>query len=166
MKHLLNLDRKLTEKLRSYGKSSLAFWKFVAAKGMWGFVGVWVGVVIMGWMDWWEPLISLVLSYITLLIVQAIVKRERQNFEKISGYKMWIRTYSFPSGHSTESAALAFALALYPVYPSVIIFSVVCCLLSLICLSVVYSRIAVGVHYVTDVIAGLCLGAVYAIAFM
>ncbi len=166
MKRLLSLDRKLTEKLRSYGKGSLEFWKFIAAKGMLGFAIIWIGVAGMGWMVWWEPLVPLVLSYITLLIVQAIVKRERQNFEKISGYKMWIRTYSFPSGHSTESAALAFALALYPVYPSVIIFSAVCCLLSLICLLVVYSRIAVGVHYVTDVIAGVCLGAAYAVAFM
>lgn len=166
MKHVLSLDHKLTEKLRSYGKRSLEFWKFIAAKGMWAFGVIWVLVVAMGWMAWWKPFIPLVLSYITLLIVQAIIKRERQNFEKISGYKMWIRTYSFPSGHSTESAALAFALALYPVYPSMAIFSVVCCLLSLICLLVMYSRIAVGVHYVTDVVAGFCLGAVYVVAFM
>jgi len=166
MKYALSLDHKLTEKFRSYGKGSLEFWKFIAAKGMLGFVIIWIGIAGMGWMTWWEPLVPLVLSYITLLIVQAIVKRERQNFEKISGYKMWIRTYSFPSGHSTESAALAFALALYPTYPDALFFSVVCCLLSLLCLLVVYSRIAVGVHYVTDVIAGLCLGVAYAIAFM
>lgn len=166
MKYVLSLDHKFTKTLRSYGRGSLAFWKFIASKGMWGFVGVWIGVAAMGWMTWWRPLIPLMLSYITLLIVQAIVKRERQNFEKISGYKMWIRTYSFPSGHSTESAALAFALALYPAYPSAILFSAICGLLSLLCLLVVYSRIAVGVHYVTDVIAGLCLGAAYAMAFM
>jgi membrane-associated phospholipid phosphatase len=166
MNRLLNLDRKLTKKLCSYGRNSLEFWKFIASKGMWGFVGIWIGIAGMGWMTWWEPLIPLVLSYIALLIVQAIIKRERQDFEKISGYKMWIRTYSFPSGHSTESAALTFALALYPVYPSVMMFSTVCGLLSLICVLVVYSRIAVGVHYLADVIAGLCLGAVYAAAFM
>ncbi len=166
MKRLLHFDRKLTDKLRSYGRGSLAFWKFVAAKGMWGFVGIWIGVAMMGWMTWWEPLVPLVLSYITLLIVQAIVKRERQNFEKISGYKMWIRTYSFPSGHSTESAALACALALYPAYPSMTILGIITFVLVFLALSVMYSRIAVGVHYVTDVIAGLCLGAVYAVAFM
>lgn len=166
MKHLLSFDRKFTEKLRSYGKGSLAFWKFVAAKGMWGFFGIWIGVAGMEWMAWWRPIVPLVLSYVTLLIVQAIVKRERQNFEKISGYKMWIRTYSFPSGHSTESAALACSLALYPTYPSVTILGIIVFVLVFLALSVMYSRIAVGVHYVTDVIAGLCLGVLYAVAFM
>ena len=138
MKRFLSLDRTLTERLRSYGKGSLEFWKFIASKGMLGFVGIWIGVAGMGWMMWWEPLVPLVLSYVTLLIVQAIVKRERQNFEKISGYKMWIRTYSFPSGHSTESAVLAFALALYPAYPDAVLFSVVCGLVSLLWLRDVY----------------------------
>lgn len=166
MKGVLSFDRKLTEKLRSYGAPVLSFWKLVAAKGMWFFVVIWVGVTLLGWMAWWRPLLPLVLSYISLLITQAMVKRERPNFEKISGYKMWIRTYSFPSGHSTESAALACALALYPAYPSAMIAGIVTAFLVLVAMGVMYSRIVVGVHYVTDVLAGLCLGLAYAVAFM
>lgn len=166
MKHLIHCDRRITETLRSYGTPLLPFWKLVATKGMWLFVVIWVGVALLGWMAWWRPLIPLVLSYISLLITQAIVKRERPNFEKISGYKMWIRTYSFPSGHSTESAVLACALALYPVYPSAIIAGIFAVVLAVVAIGVMYSRIVVGVHYVTDVLAGLCLGLAYAVVLM
>jgi undecaprenyl-diphosphatase len=160
------LDHRITERLRAYGVSYLPFWKWVAAKGMWLFVIVWIGVVVLGLMAWWRPFVPLVFSYLTLLLVQAMVKRERPNFEKISGYKMWIRTYSFPSGHATESAALATALALYPAYPSALLAAGVICVLALLALGVMYSRLAVGVHYVTDVLVGCVLGTVYAIAFL
>lgn len=160
------LDHRITEKLRTYGVHHLSFWKGVAAQGMWIFGLVWIAVVLLGWMSWWRPLPPLVLSYITLLLVQAIIKRERPNFEKISGYRMWVRTYSFPSGHSTESAALAAALALFPAYPSTMIAVGVSIFLAVLAVFVMYSRLAVGVHYVTDVLGGCALGILYAIAFL
>jgi membrane-associated phospholipid phosphatase len=161
-----SIDHHITELLRKQGKHRLHFWKKVAAYGMYLFAIVWVGVSLAGWMSWWRPLIPFLLSYITLLVVQAIIKRERPNFEKISGYRMWVRTYSFPSGHSTESAALAGALLFYPLYPSLEMMVVAGVFLSVVAGMVMYSRIAVGVHYVTDVIAGFCLGIVYVLAFL
>lgn len=161
----MNLDHRLTLFLRKKSALQLQFWKFIAAQGMWIFVVAWILFVVMGWLVWWMPAVPLVLSYITLLCVQAIVKRERPNFEKISGYRMWIRTYSFPSGHSTESSVLALALVLFPVFPSagVLVGSIV--VLCGVALLIMYSRIAVGVHYVTDVLAGFALGTLYALAF-
>ncbi|NBS69562.1 phosphatase PAP2 family protein [bacterium] len=161
-----SIDHHLTERLRQRGRHYLLFWKKIAAYGMCLFAIVWIGVSFAGWMPWWRPLIPFLLSYITLLVVQAIIKRERPNFEKISGYRMWVRTYSFPSGHATESAALAGALLFYPLYPSWEMMVVSGIFLSVVVGMVMYSRIAVGVHYVTDVIAGFCLGIVYVLAFL
>lgn len=161
----MNLDHRLTLFLRKKSASQLSFWKLVAGKGMWFFVVAWALFVMLGWMTWWMPVLPLVLSYITLLCVQAIVKRERPHFEKISGYRMWIRTYSFPSGHSTESTVLALALLLFPAFPSMTALAIAACALGGLALLVMYSRIAVGVHYVTDVLAGCALGTLYAGAF-
>ena len=159
-------DHRLTENLRAYGASRLSFWKIVASQGMWLFVAVWIVVAAYGLMPWWRPILPLVLSYVTLLIVQAMVKRERPNFEKISGYRMWIRTYSFPSGHSTQSAVFALSLMLFPLYPSMAVAVGVSAFLVALALLIMYSRLAVGVHYVTDVLAGCALGALYVMTFL
>lgn len=159
-------DHRITEKLRMFGARHLSFWSSVASQGMWLFGIVWVAIVLLGWMPWWKPVAPFVLSYITLLVVQTIVKRERPNFEKISGYRMWIRTYSFPSGHSTESAVLAAALVLFPDYPSLMVAVGVSVFLVILAILVMYSRLAVGVHYVTDVLAGCALGLLYVVAFL
>lgn len=161
----MNLDHHLTLFLRALGARHLLFWKFVAAHGMWLFAGAWVVFSVFGWMGWWRPLPPLFLSYMTLLIVQSIVKRRRPNFEKISGYQMWIQTYSFPSGHSTESAVLAVSLMVFPVFPSIVVAVSVSLFLIMLAVLVMYSRLAVGVHYVTDVVAGSMLGVLYALAF-
>ncbi|NBX50733.1 phosphatase PAP2 family protein, partial [bacterium] len=54
----------------------------------------------------------------------------------------------------------------YPLYPSWEMMVVSGIFLSVVAGMVMYSRIAVGVHYVTDVIAGFCLGIVYVLAFL
>ena len=64
--------------------------------------------------------------------------------------------YSFPSGHTSTAFALATALTLsypkwYVVAPSY-----------LLATSVTYSRINLGVHYLSDVFAGAALGAGFA----
>ncbi len=163
---LLSLDHTLTKRLRSFGEERLSFWKWIAAHGMWGFVLLWIFVTAMDWMAWWKPLIPLVLSYLSLLVAQAIIKRERPNFEKLSGYTMWVRTYSFPSGHATESAAFATILMLYPTFSDTFSLLTICGLSSVLCFLIIYSRIAVGVHYLSDVLVGCCLGILYAVAFV
>lgn len=66
--------------------------------------------------------------------------------------------WSFPSGHSVTVAALAVALyALYPpAWPAY----------ALLALLVMASRIILDAHYLSDVIAGLYIGAAFALAFL
>ena len=68
--------------------------------------------------------------------------------------------YSFPSGHSMASMALcgAFILLAWKIMKTLkakIITTVICVFLIV---SIGFSRIYLGVHYVTDVAAGWCLG--------
>jgi undecaprenyl-diphosphatase len=66
--------------------------------------------------------------------------------------------YSFPSGHSARMAALAVGALFF--YPSL------GWILLLVTLGVAAARVAVGVHYVGDILAGLGTGAVVAWAGM
>ncbi|MCG3208047.1 MAG: hypothetical protein FOGNACKC_01648 [Anaerolineae bacterium] len=58
--------------------------------------------------------------------------------------------YSFPSGHAART--IAFALAAIFFYP------LVGAILVVVALAIALARIAVGVHYVSDVLAGLLVG--------
>jgi undecaprenyl-diphosphatase len=62
--------------------------------------------------------------------------------------------YSFPSGHSTRMAALSIGtLFFYPDFGWVLL---------ILALGIAFTRVAVGVHYLSDILAGLSLGALIA----
>ena len=60
--------------------------------------------------------------------------------------------FSFPSGHSITAFAMALSLGLF--YPSLIIGLLFCAF------SIALSRIMLGMHFLSDVIAGSTLGAI------
>lgn len=66
-------------------------------------------------------------------------------------------TLSFPSGHSCSSAAVYMALALVFAHVSVPRRAAVTAAV-LLAMAVAFSRLYLGVHYPTDVVAGLVLG--------
>lgn len=58
--------------------------------------------------------------------------------------------FSFPSGHTITAFAITFSLGLY--YPALLVGLVFCAL------SVAASRVILGLHYLSDVLAGLVIG--------
>lgn len=73
--------------------------------------------------------------------------------------------YSFPSGHAMASTAF-YGLIIYIVYEKVenkILRNTICIMLGLLILLISVSRIYVGVHYTSDVIAGTCFSIAYLI---
>jgi len=97
-------------------------------------------------------IISLTLSTVLSQIIKKSISRLRP-FLLINGLnikKIGIDKYSFPSGHTTAAFAVAVMISLF--YP------ILSFVLSLACL-VGISRIYLGVHYPTDVLAGMILGA-------
>lgn len=96
--------------------------------------------------------------------IKHIVRRPRPNVLRLveeSGY-------SFPSGHSMISVAF-YGLVIYFVYKNInnkyLKWSLIT-LLSLLILTIGFSRIYVGVHYFTDVVGGFFLALAYLIVYI
>jgi membrane-associated phospholipid phosphatase len=97
---------------------------------------------------------SILVSTLFTTGLKSITKRERP-FEKYPGtiyQKMSVSSYSFPSGHTSSAFALATSLSLsfpkwYVIVPSYTYAA-----------AVGYSRMYLGVHYPTDVLAGMISG--------
>ncbi len=97
-------------------------------------------------------------------LLKHIIRRPRPNILRLveeSGY-------SFPSGHSMVSMAF-YGIIIYLVYKNVsnkYLKWLLISLLSLLILSIGFSRIYVGVHYFTDVAGGFLLGFAYVVIYV
>lgn len=96
--------------------------------------------------------------------IKHIVRRPRPNVLRLVEED----GYSFPSGHSMVSMAF-YGIVIYLVYKNVsnkYLKWLLITLLSLLILSIGFSRIYVGVHYFTDVAGGFLLGLAYLIIYI
>lgn len=150
----MSLDKKIAEKIFLAAKGSAFFsrltvfgavrliWLMAFAVFLWGVLGGNLLPVVC----------SFLLSWALQLSVAFLLNRRRpfqQNHEKPLLRLLW-QTPSFPSGHTTLSCAMAAAVfAQDPFWGG--IFFVMAAL-------VAFCRIAVGVHYVSDIIGGAILG--------
>ena len=97
-------------------------------------------------------------------VIKHIVRRPRPNVLRLVEED----GYSFPSGHSMVSMAF-YGIIIYLVYKNVsnkYLKWILIILLSLLILSIGFSRIYVGVHYFTDVPGGFLLGLAYLIIYI
>lgn len=85
-------------------------------------------------------------------ILKNIIQRDRP-FIDLEGINMIIKaptSYSFPSGHTTSSFAAAGVIAMNFKNKSIYVFT--------LAILIALSRLYLGVHYPTDIIAGIILG--------
>lgn len=108
--------------------------------------------------------VNLIVSTILNFGIKNIVRRTRPE-----GFRIIEESgYSFPSGHSMVSMAF-YGLLIYLIYKKVdnkYLKNCLIILLSIIILLIGLSRIYLGVHYTSDVLAGFLLGISYLIVFV
>lgn len=99
-----------------------------------------------------EALVVLGISQIIVQSLKLILSRERpyKIIEQLNTFGINLKDYSFPSGHTTASFSLAATIAMNVPRLTIIVF--------FLALIIGISRIYLGVHYPTDVVAGIILG--------
>ena len=108
--------------------------------------------------------INLGLSALVNFIIKQIIQRPRPVGHRIideSGY-------SLPSGHSMVSMAF-YGFLIYLIYKNVknkYLKTVLIVLLTILIISIGVSRIYLGVHYVSDVLAGFLVAIAYLVIFI
>lgn len=110
-------------------------------------------------------ILNLAISALLNVTIKEIVQRPRPPIE----FRMVEETsFSFPSGHSMTSAAF-YGLFIYFIFKNVKnknIRNSICIFLSILIFLIGTSRIYLGVHYASDVLAGFTIAIVYLILYI
>ncbi|MFC1787649.1 phosphatase PAP2 family protein [Patescibacteria group bacterium] len=99
-----------------------------------------------------ELSVTVTLAWLVTLALEYLIKRPRpyEVGDSEPLISMWVHTPSFPSAHATIAFAVA-GMVFWHQKPAGIILLILAAL-------VAYSRVYVGVHYPTDVLAGALVG--------
>jgi undecaprenyl-diphosphatase len=106
---------------------------------------------------------TVLLAYVSSELLKHIYDRPRPDIVPHGSY---VYSASFPSGHSTLSAAtfLTLAMLISSLEPNRATKVMVFVLAFMLVLAIGFSRVYLGVHWPSDVLAGWCLGAAWALA--
>jgi undecaprenyl-diphosphatase len=162
---LLDLDIRLTNRLRVAERpGSLRNLASLLAHS--GDSWFWLLGLILVWMfgpDAWRAAdqtlgVAVLLSALFVLIIKFLVHRRRPEGNWGNIYRN-TDPHSFPSGHAVRAVLLAvMAVAFVPTWLVVV--------LAIWAPLVALARVAMGVHYLSDVVAGMILGAILGLAFL
>jgi undecaprenyl-diphosphatase len=161
---LLQLDRRLTEALRIAEQpgSLRSLAAVLAHSGDSWFWGAGLAVVwLFGDFVWkWRAtllIFGILVTAVLVFLIKFTVRRRRPEGQWGNIYRA-TDPHSFPSGHAARAVMLAaLAIGLGPA-PFAILLALWAPLVSL-------ARVAMGVHYISDVLAGALLGALVGIFF-
>jgi membrane-associated phospholipid phosphatase len=154
---LLELDARLSARLRVAERPGIlrniaAFLAHSGDSWFW-----WAGLALLAWLgdSFWRPwaltvLISIVVLAVIVLAVKFTIRRRRPEGEWGQFYRS-TDPHSFPSGHAARAVMIAvLALGMGPAWLAIVL-----CVWAPL---VVLARVAMGVHYLSDVAAGVILG--------
>ncbi len=133
-------------------------WMLLATRGGDGWLWSAIGLVILlfGGARRMEALetgfVSFGVAQISFFVLKRLIGRERPCATETHCWSSLLPPdrFSFPSGHAITAFAITFALGLY--YPDLLAGLIFCAL------SVAASRVILGLHYVSDVVAGIAIG--------
>ncbi|MCM3003443.1 phosphatase PAP2 family protein [Priestia koreensis] len=157
------LDQSITDAMfNKRGDEFTALFVFMSTLGSWKVTGV-IGIIICLYLlvkkqNHAASLLAIIyiMSRVLNWIVKELVHRPRPTVEHLVAAS----SYSFPSGHAMNSMSFfGFILVLILYYQKRSVGrALACILLGIIIFLIGLSRIYVGVHFFTDVLAGFALG--------
>lgn len=156
---LLELDARLSARMRVAERPGL-FRTIVAVLAHSGDSWFWwAGLALLWWRgdQFWRPwaltvLIAIIVLAVVVLAAKFIIRRRRPDGEWGALYRT-TDPHSFPSGHAARAILIAvLAIGLGPWWLAAIL----CIWAPLVSLA----RVAMGVHYLSDVVAGAVLGGI------
>lgn len=112
-----------------------------------------------GWRGFVVQLVAIILATAAVVVVIKFAVRRRRPEGQWGAFYRWTDPNSFPSGHAARMAALAVAGFAFG-HPA---FGVA---LAIWAPLVALARVALGVHYVSDVVGGLAIGTLVGLAVM
>jgi undecaprenyl-diphosphatase len=158
LKQILELDARLSARLRvaerpGFLRTLAGLLAHSGDSWFW-----WAGLALLWWLGngFWKPwaltvLISIVALAVLVLVIKFTIRRRRPEGEWGAMYRI-TDPHSFPSGHAARVILIAIlAIGLGPCWLAVIL----CIWAPLVALA----RVAMGLHFISDIIAGLVLGA-------
>ena len=158
-------DRKLMRRLNQWEAPHwIRKWMVIATRGGDGWLWSAIGFILLlfGGSSRLDALlagfVSVGAGQLTFFVLKRIIGRERPCATEAHCWSVLLPPdrFSFPSGHTITAFAIAFSLGLY--YPTLLVGLIFCAL------SVAASRVILGLHYVSDVVAGIFLGTVIGLA--
>jgi undecaprenyl-diphosphatase len=154
---LIELDARLTERIR-IAEQPGPMRRVAAVLAHSGDSWFWLaGLCLLWWLgnEYWKRIaiimiVSILLTALLVFVVKFTVRRRRPEGEWGQFYRS-TDPHSFPSGHSVRAVMLAVvALGLGPIWLGLGL----CIWAPLVALA----RVAMGVHYLSDILAGMLLG--------
>ncbi len=158
-KSILELDARLSARMRVAERSGVLRSAAIVLAHSGDSWFWWAGLALLWWFgnSFWRPwaltvLISIIALAVIVLAIKFTIRRRRPEGDWGGVYRK-TDPHSFPSGHAARVILIAvLALGLGPGWLAVVI----CIWAPLVALA----RVAMGVHYLSDIVAGFGLGAV------
>jgi membrane-associated phospholipid phosphatase len=165
LNRLLELDARLSARLRVAGRPGLLRMIAIVLAHSGDSWFWWAGLGLLWWLgnSFWRPwalavLISIIVLAVVVLAIKFTIRRRRPEGEWGGLYRK-TDPHSFPSGHAARVVLLAIlAIGLGPGWLALIL----CVWAPLVALA----RVSMGVHYLSDILAGFALGVVAGLIFL
>jgi undecaprenyl-diphosphatase len=158
-------DRKIMLRLNRWEAPHwIRKWMVFASRGGDGWLWSAIGMILLlyGGAHRFDALaagfVSVGAGQLTFFFLKRLIGRERPCATEPHCWSILLPPdrFSFPSGHTITAFAIAFSLGLY--YPALLVGLVFCAL------SVAASRVILGLHYLSDVLAGILIGTAIGVA--
>lgn len=152
---------RIAKRVQRWTGGATPFWAFMARYGLYGFA-----VAMFAFREaTWVALASLGCAVLVTAVLQNVIRRPRPTETK-TDFHQWMLYYSFPSTHASTAFTLAVVTSAAALRASPYVAAIFVPAACILALGIAFSRVVVGVHHPSDVVAGAVLGSTIGLLFV